>query len=284
MISFFTIPKPFVDEHTARSQMNAIGSWKHAFPDAEILVFGDEPGIAEATETLGVRHVAFIERNELGTPLLSSAYETAEQLAAHRILCYLNADIILTPFFAPAVQAFAAPKFLLIGRRTNLDVTEPLDFRSDWVAAILRRAEAEGRLEAPWGSDFFAFPKGSGFAGIPRFAVGRPNWDNWMIAFARKHDIPVVDLTPACVVVHQNHGYAHVRHARDKKWAGPEGDRNLELAGGGRSYTVLDSNYRLTPEGPRRMTVLRRMLLQGWHSALQRMPEPVQARLIRLKL
>ena len=77
-------------------------------------------------------------------------------------------------------------RFLLIGRRTNLDVIEPLDFRGDWVNAILRRAESEGRLEAPWGSDFFAFPKGSGFAGIPRFAVGRPNWDNWMIAFASK--------------------------------------------------------------------------------------------------
>jgi hypothetical protein len=284
MISFFTIPKPFVDDHTSRSQMNAVGSWKQSFPEAEILVFGDEPGIAEATARLGVRHVASIERNELGTPLLSSAYQSAERLATNRVLCYLNADIILTPAFAPAVHAFDAPTFLLLGRRTNLDVTEPLDFRGNWAAAILRRAEEEGRLEAPWGSDFFAFPKGSGFAGMPPFAVGRPNWDNWMIAFAREHDIPVVDLTPACVVVHQNHGYAHVRHAREKKWDGPEGDRNRELAGGGHSYTVLDANYRLTPAGPRRVTILRRTLLQGWHSALQRMPDTIQARLRRLKL
>ncbi|HYC59574.1 MAG TPA: glycosyl transferase family 2, partial [Thermoanaerobaculia bacterium] len=90
MISFFTIPKPFVDEHTSRSQINAIGSWKHAFPDAEILVFGDEPGIAEATQKLGVRHVPHIDRNDLGTPLLSSAFQSAEALATHRILCYLN--------------------------------------------------------------------------------------------------------------------------------------------------------------------------------------------------
>lgn len=284
MISFFTIPKPFVDEHTSRSQMNAIGSWKHSFPDAEILVFGDEPGIAEATEKLSVRHVAFIERNELGTPLLSSAYESAERLATNRVLCYLNADIILTPSFAQAVDAFDAPTFLLIGRRTNIDVTEPLDFNGDWVTAILRRAEEEGKLEAPWGSDFFAFPRGAGFSGIPPFAVGRPNWDNWMIAFARERSIPVVDLTAACVVIHQNHGYAHVRNARDKKWEGPEGDRNRELARGGRSYNVLDSNYRLTPNGPKRISVLRRALLQGWHSALQRMPEPFRARLTRLKL
>lgn len=284
MISFFTIPKPFVDEHTSRSQMNAIGSWKHSFPDAEILVFGDEPGIAEATEKLSVRHVAFIERNELGTPLLSSAYESAERLATNRVLCYLNADIILTPSFAQAVDAFDAPTFLLIGRRTNIDVTEPLDFNGDWVTAVLRRAEEEGKLEAPWGSDFFAFPRGAGFSGIPPFAVGRPNWDNWMIAFARERSIPVVDLTPACVVIHQNHGYAHVRNARDKKWEGPEGDRNRELARGGRSYNVLDSNYRLTPNGLKRVNALRRTLLQAWHSTLQRMPAPIRAKLTRLKL
>ncbi len=283
MISFFTIPKPFVDEHTARSQMNAIGSWKHALPDAEILVFGDEPGIAEATETLGVRHVPFIERNELGTPLLSSAFQAAEELASNRILCYLNADIILTPHFADAVRRFTGPAFLLLGRRTNIDVTEPLDFNGHWAKTILRRAEEEGMLEAPWGSDFFAFPKYTGFAGMPPFAVGRPNWDNWMIAFARAHSIQVVDLTAACTVIHQNHGYAHVRHARDKKWDGPEGDRNRQLAGSGRSYTVIDSNYRLTPGGLKRVNALRRILLQGWHSALQRMPASIRAPLTRLK-
>jgi hypothetical protein len=283
MITFFTIPKAFTDEHTSRSQRNAIGSWKHALPEAEVLVFGDEAGIEDAAREIGVRHVAFIERNEMGTPLLSSAFRQAESLAANRILCYLNCDIILTPHFRDAVRAFDLPSFLLIGRRTNLDVTEPLDFEGDWTGGILHRAENEGRLETPWGSDFFAFVKGTGFATIPPFAVGRPNWDNWMIAFAREQSIPVVDLTPGCVTVHQNHGYAHVRNAR-KKWEGPEGDRNAELAGKKRSYTVLDSNVRLTSRGPRKMGALRRVLLQAWHSAVQRMPAAAQSRLRRLKL
>lgn len=283
MITFFTIPKPFVDEHTSRSQMNAIGSWKHAFPTAEILVFGDEPGIAEATEELEVRHIAHIDRNDLGTPLLSSAFQSAERLASNRILCYLNCDIILTPRFLETVRAFEAPTFLLVGRRTNLDVAEHLDFTADWTRAIVRRARDEGRLEAPWGSDFFAFVKGSGFATIPPFAVGRPNWDNWMIAFARERNIPVVDLTSACMTIHQNHGYAHVRNAR-KKWEGPEGDQNAKLAGSGRSYTVLDANVRMTPKGPRRMSTLRRTLLQIWHSAVQRLPQAVRAQLARLPI
>ena len=283
MITFFTIPKAFVDEHTSRSQRNAIGSWKHAFPDAEILVFGDEPGIAEATRQIGARHVPHIERNDMGTPLLSSAFQSAEQLATHRIVCYLNCDIILTPHFLETVRAFDAPAFLFVGRRTNLDVTEPLDFNGNWIDAIQQRAENEGRLEPPWGSDFFAFVKGTGFATIPPFAVGRPNWDNWMIAFARERSIPVVDLTSACRTIHQNHGYAHVRNAR-KKWEGPEGDRNAALAGSGRSYTVLDANLRMTPHGAKRVGAMRRTLLQMWHSTVQRMPDVLRAQLTRLPL
>lgn len=284
MISFFTIPKPFRDEHTSRSQRNAISSWKHAFPAAEIIVLGDEEGIAEAAAEIGVSHVPSIERNELQTPLLNSAFATAERLASNRLLCYVNSDIILTPDFAEAIRRVDAPSFLMIGRRTNIDLTESLDFAGDWVSSVLRRAAEHGTLEAPWGSDFFAFMKDTGFATLPPFAVGRPNWDNWMIARARSLSIPVFDLTPASVVIHQNHGYAHVRQARGNMWEGVEGDRNRALAGSGRGYTVLDADYRVLPTGIAPVSAARKVGLQIWHSTVKRLPHPVASRLRRLSL
>ena len=282
MISFFTIPKPFTEPKTAIAQRNAIGSWKHAMPDAEILVFGDEPGIAEACAELGVRHVPYIERNDLGTPLLSYAFRETEKIAAHTIVCYVNSDIILTPHFAETVRRIAEPAFLLVGRRMNLDVDAPLDFGGGWIDAILQRADAEGRLEPPWGSDYFAFAKGSGFADMPPFAVGRPGWDNWMISQAKSLRIPIYDLTYACTAVHQNPGYGHVRHARGNQWEGLEGDRNRALAGAGRG-TVIDANYRLTPRGRRRVTLAGRVFMQAWHSTMKRLPAPLVARFARWK-
>lgn len=284
MISFFTIPKAFTDAKTAVAQTNAISSWKHALPNAEILVFGDEAGIGEAVAAIGARHVPHIERNELGTPLLSSAFADAERLATHAILCYVNADIILTPDFATTVRRIDAPAFLMIGRRTNVDLPEAIDFSAPWIPWVVQRGTAEGKLEAPWGSDFFAFVKGTGFGSLPPFAVGRPNWDNWMIARARTLGLPVFDATPACMVVHQNHGYGHVRHARGNAWEGPEGDRNRDLAGAAHRYTVLDADYRLLPDRIAPVTRGQRFGLQLWHSAMKRLPQGISARLARYKL
>lgn len=285
MISFFTIPKPFSEEGTARAQTNAIASWKHAFPDAEVIVFGDESGIAESALRLGVRHVPSIERNELQTPLLNDAFATAERISRFSLLCYVNSDIILTRGFAATLQRIPVTPYLAIGRRTNLDVNEHLEFEADWASAILRRAHTEGRLEAPWGSDFFAFMKATGFGTLPPFAVGRPAWDNWMIGRARSLSIPVFDLTEACTVVHQNHGYGHVRQARGKTWEGVEGDRNRQLAGGNRDYTVLDADFRVLKDRVVPASRLRSSVLNVWHgSVMKRLPGSVAEYFSRSKL
>jgi len=47
MITFFTTPKPFRG-HIGVIQRNAIESWKRIHPSAEVILFGDEEGAAEA--------------------------------------------------------------------------------------------------------------------------------------------------------------------------------------------------------------------------------------------
>src|ERR1019366_7468872 len=98
MISFFTTPKPFLG-HIGVIQRNAIESWKRVHPQAEVILFGDEEGAAEAARALGARHEHEVDRNSLGTPLLSSLFDRAERLARHDRLCFLNADILLTDDF-----------------------------------------------------------------------------------------------------------------------------------------------------------------------------------------
>ena len=47
MLTLFTAPKPFRG-HIGLIQANAIRSWMALAPDIEVLLVGDEPGLAEA--------------------------------------------------------------------------------------------------------------------------------------------------------------------------------------------------------------------------------------------
>ena len=87
MISIFAIPKPF-QGHINIIQRNAIQSWIALNPKCEIILFGDDYGIADVAKEFNIRHVSEIKKNEFGTPILSSAFSSAQKLAKNNILMY----------------------------------------------------------------------------------------------------------------------------------------------------------------------------------------------------
>ena len=254
MLTIFTVPKPF-DGHIGTIQRNAIQSWLRLRPACQVLLCGDEAGTAETAAALGADRIPGVDRNEFGTPLLSSVFAAAEARAAHGLLCYVNADILLLSDFAEAAGRVAQSKrrFLMVGQRWDLDVTEPLAFDAkDWERVLRARVERMGALHPPSGSDYFVYPRDA-LGALPPFAVGRPGWDNWMIYHARGRKMPVVDATESTLVIHQNHAYGHVKQGTGAAWEGPEGDRNLDLIGGEeRIFTLADATHRLTRGGLRR--------------------------------
>ena len=95
--------------------------------------------------------------------------------------------------------------------------------------------------------DYFVFRRGQ-LPSLPPFAVGRPYWDNWLVFQMRYDGGLVIDGSSAIQAVHQSHDYNHVRQRRDIRYHGPEGDRNLMLAGGrDHQFSILDANYWLKP-------------------------------------
>jgi hypothetical protein len=229
VLTVFAIPKPFVG-HVGVIQRNAVRSWLALRPDCQVLLCGDEPGSAEAARELGVERLPDVDRNEFGTPLLSSVFESAELRAEHDLLCYANADVVFFDDLLDVVRAVASQhrRFLLAGGALDLDVTRELAFDDVGVRDLGARAREEGTLRGRLWIDFFVFPRGS-IGRLPDFAVGRPSWDNWLIWRARSLRMPVVDVTGAATVIHQSHEYGHVQQARGSRWEGPEGDANFEL-------------------------------------------------------
>jgi len=252
MITIFTIPKPFVGR-IAMIQQNAIQSWRRVHPGCEVFLCGDEEGAEEIAGSSGVEYIPDIGRNEFGTPLLNSAFEKIARRSTNKFLCYVNADIILFPDIITAVELVPFRRFLLVGRRRNVDVGESVDFeRKDWKQDIREQAGGSESIGPPEQIDMFLFSKADVFLRIPPFAVGRPAWDNWFIGNALKQRLPVIDGTGTVTVIHQNHGYGHVAETRDAKWDGVEGDRNRELAGGWDNlFTILDATHILDPDGVR---------------------------------
>lgn len=243
-LTIFSAPKPFTNPHIALIQRNAIRSWVSLGPQVEVILLGDEAGLAEAAAELGVTHIREVARTPSGTPLVSSMFDLARRNSTSPLLACVNADILLMPDFVQgALQAASqARQFLIIGQRYDLDVREPLDFSPGWPERLRDCLLTQGKLHKATGSDYFIFPRDC-FVDMPAFAIGRAGWDNWMIYGGRRSGWPVIDGTPAITIAHQNHDYSHLPGGQPH-YRHPETFENIRLAGGKRAiFELRDVNY-----------------------------------------
>jgi hypothetical protein len=249
VLTLFSIPKPFAG-HIGQIQSNALASWTALGADVQVVLVGDEEGVAAAAARAGVEHLPEVARSAAGTPLLDDCFRRVDAVARHPLRVFVNGDIVLLPDLLDAVRRVAATgaPFLLVGQSRDLVVT-PADLADP--DGLRERAQHEGRLRGPTAIDWFVFPAGH-FDPLPPFMVGRATFDNWMIWRARRRG-PVVDATRVVVAIHQPHDYAHLARGKDEAYYGDEAQENLRLGGGKRHrYTLGDASHLLMPTGVRR--------------------------------
>jgi len=253
MLTLFAIPKNFRGPF-ATIQRNAIMSWTRLTPRPEIFLFGDEEGTGELARELGLRHFPELARNEFGTPLLNDLFRQAEQHASTPLLGYVNADIILTDDFCPALDRVRAQykKFMMVGRRWDLDWDQPLDCsQPDW-AECLRARALLANVQRPGNYiDYFVYSRGV-CDGLLPLAIGRFSWDNYLLWRGHSHGAEVVDVSPVVVAIHQNHDFSHHPQGMTGIREGPERKRNREMIGGWwHLYTIDDAGQILAADGLR---------------------------------
>ena len=250
MLTLFAMPKPFRG-HIGVIQRNAIQSWIRMCSGCEIILFGSDEGTAEIASELGVSHVPDVASNSHGTPLVSDLFEQAQRVAGHDLLAYVNADIILMSDFLQAIGKVShqAERFLMVGQRWDVTIEQPWDFEApDWEINIRSRVREQGNLHPKTGIDYFVFPRGL-YDTVPPFAIGRTAWDNWLIHYARRRSVIVVDATASVTAVHQDHDYGSFG-SKDGLWRGEEARLNQRLMGGGYG-TLDDASHLLSPQGLR---------------------------------
>ena len=257
MLTIFSVPKAFKG-HIGTIQRNALKSWTLLRPRPEVLLFGSDEGTAETAADLGLRHITELAVNARGAPLLSDMFRKAEAAASSELMCYVNADILLTGEFMSAVQGVQEKfaKSLLVSKRINIGVTDELDFERGWAEKL--RARHDATDGGPTAIDVFVFRKGT-YGEVPDFAIGRLWFDQWLIKAALQQELPVVDASRMAPVLHQNHDYNHVAGGAEQVWRGQEPAENLRLYGSApHSYTLLDVTHELTAGGTIRRVRLRR--------------------------
>jgi hypothetical protein len=250
-ITILAMPKPFRG-HIGVIQRNAMISWTKLEPKPEIILFGTEEGTAESARELGLVRVVEVARNRHGTPLLADILAGGEKHGRGEVFAYVNADIILPREFTAGIDNVRRTfgKFLAVGRRTNLEVREALDFSEGWEGKLRERMQKEGQLESHTGIDFFVFPRGT-YEQVPPLAIGRVWFDQWCIKYAREKRLPVVDLTGFAAITHQLHDYNHVAGGRELgTYGGVEADENLKYYGERpHTYTILSATHIMAEDG-----------------------------------
>ena len=199
----YSIVKGFEGEFT-HIQRNAIRSWQEVCPEDHIFLFGDaEPNALKEAVALGVPILPMVYTTS-GAPLLPDVIQKMHKMRREGdTLCLINADIVLEPQFAAAAQTVESKldNFLLITRRRNVQVDDELDFSKDWHGALKALPFKDYTRS---GIDVFCY-RGDWLKHIPSFGVGRTAWDNWIVGWARRQKVPIVEATQFTIVYHQGH-------------------------------------------------------------------------------
>lgn len=210
-------------------QTNAVKSWMQM--GREIILYGEEAKSLAGELDLPCHEG--VDR-ESGIPNLESLFKLAQRDASNELIGYMNADVVIVEGLAEAVEKVAAslPSFLIVCRRWDIDLDETLDFKKDWRAFVKRRIAEANALHSDCSSDLFLFKKP--LWDLLPFTPGRPSWDNWMFFRACETNLPVVDVTPAVVMAHPNHGYGSdgLMDVRTFWRTAPSVERNRSLGAG----------------------------------------------------
>lgn len=224
MITLFSVVKPFRGVIDVL-QRNAVCSWKAAFPDCQIVLFGTDVKNRKIATDMGVEFEQIFVRSQLGAPLLNHIFEQARCCARHEICCFVNADILFTCRF-PDIHRLPRP-FLVIGRSYDAVISNIIDFsEQNWKKTLPELTTTRG----PFALDYFFFSPGI-FLDLPPFRVGRARYDNWLIYKAIQCRASIIDGTGVVGAIHQNHDYSHLAGGRKEAYRGDDAKFNERLAG-----------------------------------------------------
>jgi hypothetical protein len=243
MISFLGSPKGFSGP-AFEQQKNAIRNWLTICPDAEVILYGNSAGTAEASEELGVRHIPDVESTETGIPYFGAIANHAAAHAHYDVQVYLNCDILLTEHLLKTIRRIDFQKFLVIGQRIDLAEGVNIGCLDHNIISKLEMLSKNNQiiLHPPAGSDYFIFRRGM-WDRLPQVIIGRGGYDTALIAYCLQQRIPVIDATLGIIALHQYHDYSHISGGMSEVFTGEDALKNSTAYQGQTGLSLEDAGW-----------------------------------------
>jgi hypothetical protein len=268
--------KPFVGED-ARRQQNAIISWIEAVGASNVLLVGNEPGVAEICDRFGVANDPVVERVDGRLPTLSGVLNSPS-LNMAEFVCYVNADVMMPMNTLDVVIRVARDfsHFMIVGERWDIDLDREVNPEEIRSRAIETTAQQTGRLPGPHWIDYFIYPHGL-LGTIPGMAISGGLWDHWIVGRALQNGAAVVDATRSLTAVHQNHPRPDSLSTEERR------QYNLRAIGDSTTLaTITNATHQLTSGGALRQTpASKRLFARVLHllGPLARASRPIRQRI-----
>lgn len=144
-------------------------------------------------------------------PVLADMMKSLQDKASSKrsLFMYINSDIMVFDELVEAAR-FAArlaqyKKFFLCGTRHEMVIDDILNEKEFSLRSLRMMAKKKGVSRGKWYVDYFVFGQGA-WKSVPRFVIGRPFFDDWLVANGAGISI---DASPGVMALHQAHNYVH---------------------------------------------------------------------------
>ena len=201
---------------------NTFINWSRMLPHVKLILFANKTYLKETQTSKGweIMSSSRDDSSDERPPVLREMFQLAMQRFNTPWYAYVNADILFTDNFFNTLEEISntfdikSTRILVTGRRTNLENVTKLDAQSSDRLEERSRGVPKYREDA---EDFFITTKSFPWKQIIPVVVGRPGYDNWLVAAARcEYNTTVIDVSKTVLAIHQttqkggNHeGYKH---------------------------------------------------------------------------
>ena len=222
MLTMFTTFKSKKDKFQTYS--NTLRNWALFLPQIQPLLFiyETDENLIKLARSLGwlVAEVPRLSKDNV--PIWKYMYFAAQNHSDSIFYGYFNGDILFDDGLLNTVSAVEEylnqlNKPLIIGRRTNL----PLRGRDLWKKSDVTRAAKEGELFLDSAEDYFILARNQFvWDQVVDVVIGRPAYDNYLVALALNNKLSVIDATETILTLHQTgeEGNSESFHNKDYRY------------------------------------------------------------------
>ncbi len=254
LLTLFTTFKP--GSEWINIQSNTIWNWAQFYPDVQPVLYVNpnlDPLLIQRAKDIGWEVYLVPRANEYGMPFIHDLFAVTDKMADSHFIGYANGDILFNKSLTSTLKSVLysvtqSSLTMVVGKRADIKInaSSQVPFYSIQDVTNAGNSSKLDNLHKQNITDFILLSNHDN--GImyqfpwdrisQNLVVGRPGYDNYLVAKAIEHSIKVIDATNTVLPLHQkpisDYSDNNLLTQKDKEF-------NLDLMGHHDHYNTLSS-------------------------------------------